>query len=230
MKSLRVWVTAIAFSTAIYLLGGKVLAQLQTSAGAVFQGTSPWADNITQFAGAAVVTGTGVSGVGIPRVTVSNDSNVLATQSGTWTVQPGNTANTTPWLTTINQGGNSATVTAGGALNVTFAAGATVVSTPKTPCGTTLVNQAVSALPTVSTAVFASTTCLWTAYFNNTNASAQTITVTDNSGSPINAIGPSFSIPGLSNLLVSYEGVQFTSGVKWSAGGTGVTGAMYGYQ
>jgi len=40
------------------------------------------------------------------------------TQSGTWTVQPGNTANTTPWLTTISQGGNSATVSAGGALKV----------------------------------------------------------------------------------------------------------------
>jgi hypothetical protein len=38
------------------------------------------------------------------------------TQSGTWTVQPGNTANTTPWLATISQGGNSASVSAGGAL------------------------------------------------------------------------------------------------------------------
>ena len=35
-----------------------------------------------------------------------------ATQSGTWTVQPGNTANTTPWLATIAQGGNSAVVKA----------------------------------------------------------------------------------------------------------------------
>lgn len=41
---------------------------------------------------------------------------VGASQSGTWTLQPGNTANTTPWLFTINQGGNSATVSAGGAL------------------------------------------------------------------------------------------------------------------
>jgi hypothetical protein len=30
----------------------------------------------------------------------SNQSAVPASQSGTWTVQPGNTANTTPWLTT----------------------------------------------------------------------------------------------------------------------------------
>lgn len=43
---------------------------------------------------------------------------VAATQSGTWTVQPGNTANTTPWLMTVSQGGNSATVSAGGALKV----------------------------------------------------------------------------------------------------------------
>jgi hypothetical protein len=49
---------------------------------------------------------------------ITVDGTVAATQSGTWTVQPGNTANTTPWLMTINQGGNSATVDAGGALKV----------------------------------------------------------------------------------------------------------------
>ena len=82
------------------------------------QGTSPWVENVAQFGGSNVVTGTGASGVGIPRVTVSNDSNILTTQSGTWTVQPGNTPNTVPWLITINQGGNSATVTAANALKV----------------------------------------------------------------------------------------------------------------
>jgi Flp pilus assembly pilin Flp len=46
-------------------------------------------------------------------------SNALSvTQSGTWTVQPGNTANTTPWLATVNQGGNSASVTSANALKV----------------------------------------------------------------------------------------------------------------
>lgn len=52
----------------------------------VTQGTSPWVDNITQFGSNPVVTGTGASGLGIPRVTVSNDSNILATQSGTWNI------------------------------------------------------------------------------------------------------------------------------------------------
>jgi hypothetical protein len=60
---------------------------------------------------------------------------VAATQSGTWTVQPGNTANTTPWLATISQGGNSATVSAGGALKTDGSASTQPVS------GTVTANQ-----------------------------------------------------------------------------------------
>ena len=44
-------------------------------------GASPWAVNATQFGGTNVSTGVGASGAGIPRVTVSNDSNVLVTQA-----------------------------------------------------------------------------------------------------------------------------------------------------
>lgn len=47
-------------------------------------------------------------------VTQPVSGTVAVTESGTWTVQPGNTANTTPWLATINQGGNSAGVVAKG--------------------------------------------------------------------------------------------------------------------
>ena len=39
---------------------------------------TPWNENVSQFGGSAVATGTGASGAGIPRVTVSNDSAVLA--------------------------------------------------------------------------------------------------------------------------------------------------------
>lgn len=41
--------------------------------------------------------GTGVRGATVQRVTVATDDVVPASQSGTWTVQPGNTANTTAW-------------------------------------------------------------------------------------------------------------------------------------
>lgn len=77
------------------------------------QGTSPWVSNITQFGSNNVVTGTGGSGVGIPRVTVSNDSNILATQSGSWTVT--SNQGTSPWVTNITQFGGNNVVTGTGA-------------------------------------------------------------------------------------------------------------------
>jgi hypothetical protein len=73
---------------------------------AVTQGTSPWivAGGGTAGApGTAVLTVQGIgSGTAIPisgSVSVSSAPTTAVTQSGTWTVQPGNTANTTPWLT-----------------------------------------------------------------------------------------------------------------------------------
>jgi len=68
---------AVTQSTSPWVVSGTVTSN---------QGTSPWVTNISQFGGSVVVTGTGASGAGIPRVTVSNDSNILATQSGTWNI------------------------------------------------------------------------------------------------------------------------------------------------
>jgi hypothetical protein len=45
------------------------------------QGGAPWSQNLTQFGGVALSTGTGASGTGIPRVTISNDSSLAANQS-----------------------------------------------------------------------------------------------------------------------------------------------------
>jgi hypothetical protein len=62
-----------------------VSAALPTGAntiGAVTQASGPWTQNVTQFGGSAVATGTGVSGAGVPRVTVSSDSS-LALAAGT---------------------------------------------------------------------------------------------------------------------------------------------------
>lgn len=87
------------------VVGQSVPANLQATA---TQAAGNWNDNIAQFGGTNVVTGTGAGGAGIPRVTVSNDSNILSTQSGTWTVQPGNTANTTAWLMAGGKTNNNA--------------------------------------------------------------------------------------------------------------------------
>lgn len=49
--------------------------------GAVTQASGPWTSNVTQFGGTNISTGTGASGSGIPRVTISNDSSLAANQS-----------------------------------------------------------------------------------------------------------------------------------------------------
>lgn len=62
--------------------------------------------------------------VGIPRMDPNRylyavfPSAQAVSQSGTWTMQPGNTANTTPWLASISQGGNTALVSAAGRVSV----------------------------------------------------------------------------------------------------------------
>jgi len=50
--------------------------------------------------GVAPSFGTGTRAATVQRVTIATDDIVPASQSGTWTVQPGNTPNSTPWLTT----------------------------------------------------------------------------------------------------------------------------------
>lgn len=59
------------------------------------QSTVPWADNITQFGGTNLSTGTGTGGAGIPRVTVSSDSSL--------TCNAGTNLNTSTLATSANQ-------------------------------------------------------------------------------------------------------------------------------
>lgn len=70
------------------------------------------------ISGTVAATQSGVWSTGRTWTLGSGTDSVAAVESGTWTVQPGNTPNTAPWLITISQGGNAATVTAGNALKV----------------------------------------------------------------------------------------------------------------
>ena len=104
----------------------KLFISLALFAGLISQALA--ADNYAATAGAGLTFGAKDAAgilysrfIGCDNTTVSQcwavDASgrltALAVQSGTWTVQPGNTANTTPWLMTVNQGGNSAIVKAG---------------------------------------------------------------------------------------------------------------------
>ena len=161
-------------------------------------------------------------------------TNVAATQSGTWTMQPGNTANTTPWLTSLSQGGNTAQVSAGGALKIdgsavtqpvsgtvslnALPAGSNLIGSmniiPKTACGNTAYDSGMVTLPTTSTALTATATCVNAIIFVNTTASTQTVSVTDNQGTPVTYL-TGFQLPANSTFVYDLQYVKMTSGIKW---------------
>lgn len=158
------------------------------------QGGAPWAENITQFGGTNLSTGTGASGAGIPRVTVSNDSNVLATQSGTWTVQPGNTPNTTPWL----------------------------VSPQVTSSGGEVPYHNLSAASTNFTNVKGSACQMYGFDLSNTSASAIFVKFYDKATAPGTGDVPkrTIQVPANGTVLRAIpNGLKFTTGFGWAATG-----------
>ena len=85
-------------------------------------------------------------------------------------------------------------------------------------CSTTVYESGMAYLPTTSTAVTATTTCVTLLALTNGGATAQTITVTDGSTSCNSAACPvlsSFVLPANSNVLLSLYGMKFTTGLKW---------------
>lgn len=106
-----------------------------------------------------------------------------------------------------------------------------VNTVPKTSCGNTVAaGSTLAAVPTSSTLITsAATACVIAIITNNTTASPVTITVTDNTATPVNAL-LTFSIPAFSQLIQPLYGAAFNLGVKWSASGAGVTGALVAYQ
>jgi hypothetical protein len=69
-------------TTTVNLIGGAGLATGTGGGGG--GGGGGGATNITQFGGTNISTGTGASGLGIPRVTVANDSTIVANQGTGW--------------------------------------------------------------------------------------------------------------------------------------------------
>lgn len=104
-----------------------------------------------------------------------------------------------------------------------------VQTVPKTACGTTAFTPAWQSVPTSTTSLTATTSCVLAVIITNTNGSSQTVTITDGQGSPVTIVS-AFSIPANSQVTFPLYGSQMTSGIKWSAGGTGITGTVVAYQ
>lgn len=149
------------------------------------------------------------------------------TQSGTWTVQPGNTANTTAWKVD----GSAVTQPVSGTITAVTSITNAVTVIPKTSCGTTIASgSTLAAVPTSATLVTsAATACVIAVVLNNTTSGALTVTVTDNTATPINDV-LTFSIPAFSQLIQPLYGTAFNLGVKWAASGAGVTGSVVAFQ
>lgn len=129
---------------------------------------------------------------------------VAVTESGTWTVQPGNTANTTAWLVKP-----VTTCTSAGAFSVAMVA---------------LTTSFVSATGT--------TTCLEAIYFSNQANSSATVSIEDGTGSPVIWFGGNadFTIPANSAVTIPLYGIPTTTGFKWKASATTVVAGAFGYQ
>jgi len=186
-------------------------------------------------------------------VTVSSGT-ITANQGGTWTVQPGNTANTTAWKVD----GSAVTQPVSGTLTVQQSTASNLkvdpsgvtspvslaslpalpagtskigVTYPYTSCGTTAYTAALQAAPTASTAIASATTCLLILNLSNTSAGALTITVSDNAGTPVNFLNAVTLNAGETRTYAfAPGGAKFSSGIKMQASGSGITYTAEGLQ
>ena len=132
----------------------NVIDALPTGSNTIGALTANQSVNTAQINGVAPSMGNGASGTGVQRVTIANDSTGIvalttstaevgnvknsgtfatqAAQSGTWTVQPGNTANTTAWKvdgSAVTQPvSGTVSITANSAVNVAQIAGTNTVT------------------------------------------------------------------------------------------------------
>jgi hypothetical protein len=140
--------------------------------GCVFNSSAPSLTNGQQVANQCDSSGRQIVNVGT--------GTVAATQSGTWTVQPGNTANTTPWLVKPTDGTNAVTVKASGA-NAATTDSALVVAPSPNP--STVCTSVIAVNQTASTDLKTSTNKLHICSIMLVSAAAQSISLVEGTGS-----------------------------------------------
>lgn len=160
---------------------------------------------------------------GTPQQQISGGTQAV-TQSGTWTVQPGNTANSTAWLVTGTGGtfpitgsiNNTAFAVNGGTANIGIVRAVPSSCTQSTP----FTNSTVGVGTGAGTSVSSTTTCVTQVYVNNITNAAVTFRLADKSGTPVIWVGGNsdFTIQANSNVSYPLDGVIFTGGITAIAG------------
>jgi hypothetical protein len=216
---------------AVLLLGMAILfidqpwsrAQEQASGGSTTQLLDSGGTNKASISagGALKVDGSAVTQpVSMTSTTITGT--VAATESGTWTVQPGNVANTTAWKVD----GSAVTQPVSGTVTVNALPGGTnsigIVRAAPAGCtqSTNFTSSTVGVAISAGTSVTSTTTCVAMVYVNNTTNSSVTFRLQDKAGTPVIWIGGNadFSIPANSNVMFPLGGVVFTSGITAIAG------------
>lgn len=161
-----------------------------------------------------------VSSIPSHAVTNAGTFAVQAAQSGTWTVQPGNTANTTAWLVTGT--GGTFPATQSGTWNIgtvtTLTSITNAVQTkPIDGCGTTNYT-ANGAVASSGGDITTTTTCVDQISIANYHATnSTTVTVKDRAGTPIELLNSVTILPG-QTVTIPLFGQTFTSGINAIAG------------
>lgn len=125
---------------------------------------------------------------------------------------------------------NIGNVTVAGALPAGSNAIGTVRQNPLTSCGNTIFDSGITTIPTTEAAATATATCVQAIYVNNLTASAQTFSIKDNQATPVVYVN-NFSLPANSNMLLTFGGIKFASGVRWVAtNASAVNAQVLGYQ
>lgn len=186
-------------------------AQLQQSGGA---GGST---NLSQVGGTATSVNNGASDAGTLRVTLANNSTgQVALAAGIAAV--GSITNTAFGITgPLPAGANYI-----GAVKMI----------PQSGCaGTALQDLTQVDVPVTATLLTSATdTCVFAMFFTNKTASSITVTVTDNSATPV-SYSTNFSIPANSTLRLPFDGMKFLLGVKLTASAaTGLNARLIGVQ
>jgi len=167
-----------------------VLRVAQVNDGTGVIATVSTVSNLASMSGNAIAMNSGVRSAGAQRVTICTDDVVPASQSGTWTLQPGNTANTTPWL----------------------------VSTRPATTGGLSKFHLVSAATTNATNVKASAGQVYGIVAFNLNASARYLKFHNTAGTPTAGTGvtDTYLIPG--NTAGAGLVINFNNGIAFSTG------------
>lgn len=143
--------------------------------------------NVAQFNGVTPLMGNGATGTGAVRVSIANDS--------TGVVQPGNTANTTPWLTT---------------------------NTPSTSGGLSVFNGTSSdggtALTSTAQVIKASAGMVFGWYIYNPNATAQFVQLYNTAQASV-TVGTTNPLFMLTIPATSAANVEFSNGIVFSNAG-----------